>query len=159
MSWIVAVTKPNHEEIAAVNLQRQGFSYYYPKFLLKKPNLKTLTRPLFPRYMFVFVEQMWRSLSGTRGISYILMGEGGPQTVSDGIIDAIKSREDKNGLYQLTAPPKFQPGEKVKAEEGPFSGLPLVYEGMTGNERVTVLTEMLGRVVRITLEEKVLRAA
>jgi transcriptional antiterminator RfaH len=157
--YVVVVTKPNHEGIAALNLQRQGFTYYYPRFLHKKPNVTPTIRPLFPRYIFVHIEQLWRSLSGTRGVSYLLMGEGGPQTVSDTIVDAIKSREDKNGLYQLTAPPRFQPGEHVKTEAGPFQGLPLIYEGMVGHERVSVLTEILGRMVRTTIEEKALRAA
>jgi len=152
--------KPNHEAIAATNLQRQGFSYYYPRFIYKKtPNTKSLIRPLFPRYMFVLVEQFWRSLTGTRGISYILMSEGGPQIVADSVIDAIKSREDKSGMFQLTAPPKFYPGEKVKSLEGPLCGLPLLYEGMAGHERVKVLAELLGRKVLVTIEEKLLVAA
>ena len=153
------MTKPNHEAIAAVNLQRQGFRHYYPRFMLKKPGATPVIRPLFPRYIFIFVEQMWRSLSGTRGISYVLMGEGGPQTVDDQVVDRIREREGKDGLYQLTAPPKFQPGEKVKAEEGPLVGLPLFYEGMVAHDRVNVLVEMLGRQCRVEIEEKILITA
>jgi transcriptional antiterminator RfaH len=158
MPWAVAVSKPNHEAIAAFNLQLQGFSYYYPKFPVKKPTT-TVVRHLFPRYIFVFIEQMWRSLHGTRGISYVLMGEGGPQIVPDSIINTIKAREDKNGLYQLTAPPKFAPGCKVKTQEGPLAGLPLLYVGMAGPDRVKVLAEILGRSVAVTLEERPLVAA
>ena len=159
MPYAVIVTKPNHEAIAAINLHRQGFSYYYPRFQHKKPNATTTIKPLFPRYMFVFVGQVWRSLSGTRGVSYLLMGERGPQLVPDSLINNIKAREDKNGLYQLTAPPKFIPGEKVKTEEGPLQGLPLVYVGMAGHDRVKVLVNLLGRAVMATIEEKPLVAA
>lgn len=159
MPWAVAMTKPNQEAIAAINLQRQGFEYYYPRYLHKKPDSSKIVRPLFPRYMFVLIGQMWRSLSGTRGISYLLMGEGGPQLVQDKIIEAIKGREDTTGLFQFATPPKFTPGTKVKAEEGPFTGVPLIYEGMAAHERCLVLAEILGRQVKITIEEKLLVAA
>ncbi len=159
MAWCVVMTKPNHEAIAAANLGRQGFTYYYPRFLLKRPSTKAVVRPLFPRYMFVFIDQVWRSLGGTRGVSYVLMGEEGPQLVTDTIVKQIRNREDKNGLYQLTAPPKFQPGEAVKTSHGPLAGLPLIYEGMASHDRVKVLANLLGRACVTTIEEKYLNAA
>lgn len=159
MAYIVCVTKPNHEAIAAVNLRRQGFSYYYPRFMSRKPGVKGQIRPLFPRYIFVQQEQVWHSLNGTRGISSILMGERGPQLLSDSVVAAIKSREDKHGLFQLEAPPKFIQGSKVRATEGPLAGLPLIYEGMAAHDRVKVLSEILGRKVVTEIEEKILVAA
>jgi transcriptional antiterminator RfaH len=159
MPWAVVVTKPNHEAIAASNLQRQGFSFYYPRFKSQKPGKPAVIRPLFPRYIFVMVEQLWRSLNGTRGVSYVLMGEGGPQIIPDRIIDTIKAREDEKGLFQLVAPPKFVTGAKVKASEGPLEGLELIYEGMVSEDRVKVLANLLGRSVVVTLEEKLLSAA
>ena len=159
MAWCVCMTKPNHEAIAAANLSRQGFNYYYPRFLLKKPGAAPVVRPLFPRYMFVFIDQVWRSLGGTRGISYVLMGETGPQLVPDKVVHQIKGREDKNGLYQLVAPPRFQPGNTVKTDQGPLAGLPLIYEGTASHDRVRVLANLLGRACVITVEEKFLIAA
>jgi len=159
MAYVVALAKPNHEAIAARHLQRQGFDYYYPRFEQRKPGKEPTIRPLFPRYMFVRLEPLWRSLNGTRGISYVLMGERGPQVVADELIDAIKLREDKRGLYQLSTPPKFLPGAAVKVDEGPLFGVPLVYEGMASADRVRVLCNMLGRSVVVTLEEKLVKAA
>ncbi len=159
MSWFVAMTKPNHEGIAAVNLQRQGFVFYYPRYAHKKPGLAAVIRPLFPRYMFVKLEQVWHSLNGTRGISYLLMGDSGPQLLPDTVVEAIQAREDKNGLYQLIAPPRFHKGSKVKSQEGPLAGLLLLYEGMSTHDRVKVLAELLGRSCVVEIEEKLLSAA
>lgn len=159
MAWACAVSKPNHEAIAAVNLQRQGFDYYYPRFKSqKRPSDSPVIRPLFPRYIFVHIENQWRSINGTRGISYVLLGEEGPLTVLDTIIKGIKGRE-VGGLYQLVAPPMFQPGDTVKTTEGPLLGLPLIYEGMEGHERVRVLVDMFGQMSKATIEEKLLVAA
>jgi transcription antitermination factor NusG len=157
--WIVALTKPNHEAIAADNLRRQAFDYYYPRFLFKKPGSTSTIRPLFPRYMFIHIGQMWRSLSGTRGISYLLMGEFGPQKVSDRIVESLKARHDSAGLYQLVEPPKFNRGAKVKVETGPFAGCPLIYEGMIAADRVACLVEAMGRKIPIELKESALVAA
>lgn len=159
MPWFVAMTKPNHEGIAAVNLQRQGFTFYYPRYLHKKPGCKAVIRPLFPRYMFVKLEAVWHSLRGTRGISYLLMGDHGPQMLPDPVIETIRIREDKSGLYQLVAPPRFSKGSKVKASAGPLEGLLLLYEGMTSNDRVQVLAELLGRACLVEMEERLLVAA
>ena len=159
MSWLIAVSKPNHEKIAAANLTRQGFEFYYPKLLIQKPNAKAVERPLFPRYIFVLAGSVWRSLTGTRGLSYVLMNEGGPQIISDTVINAIKAREDSSGHFQLIAPPRFVPGDKVKCQEGPLAGLPLIYEGMSGHERAKVLMDFLGRHCVVTVEEKLLTAA
>ena len=159
MPWFVAMTKPNHEGIAAVNLQRQGFTFYYPKYAHKKPGLAAVVRPLFPRYIFVKLEQVWHSLNGTRGISYLLMGDRGPQLLPDSVVEAIRTREDKQGLYQLIAPPRFTKGSKVKCQEGPLAGLLLLYEGQTSQDRVRVLAELLGRACVVEVEEKLLTAA
>lgn len=159
MSWFVAMTKPNHEGIAAANLQRQGFHWYYPRYSHKKPGLAAVVRPLFPRYMFVKLETVWHSLRGTRGISYLLMGEHGPQLLPDTVIDTIQMREDKNGLYQLIAPPRFAKGAKVKTQEGPLAGLLLFYEGMSTHDRVKVLADLLGRSCVVEIEERLLTAA
>ena len=56
MSWIVVQTKPNCELKAKVNLVRQGFDVFFPKFL--KPvcqfnKIKKKIMPLFPSNLFV----------------------------------------------------------------------------------------------------------
>lgn len=159
MPWFVAMTKPNHEGIAAANLQRQGFDWYYPRYAHKKPGAASLIRPLFPRYIFIRLEAVWHSLCGTRGISYLLMGDAGPQLLPDSVIETIRLREDKQGLYQLIAPPRFSKGSKVKTSEGPLAGLLLLYEGMTSHDRVNVLAEILGRACVVEMEERLLTAA
>lgn len=159
MPWFVCMTKPNHEGIAATNLHRQGFCFYYPRYLHKKPGFDPRIKPLFPRYMFVKLQSVWHSLQGTRGISYLLMGENGPHLLPDTVIEGLQAREDKHGYYQLIPPPRFQRGAKVKAEAGPFMGLPLLYEGMSVHDRVKCLVELMGRSCVVEVPEKVLVAA
>ena len=158
MVWIVALTRPNYEAIAEVNLGRQGFEHYCPKYQSKQPNKPSIVKVLFPRYIFIFIDQEWYSIKGTRGISKVLLGDNGPATLPEKIITDLKLRE-KNGLVQLSAPSKFQIGDRVKATEGPLIGHLLICDTMLPHERVRVLMELLGRKVTVELDEKSLIAA
>lgn len=95
---------------------------------------------------------------GTRGISRVLLGDDGPARLPDECIKDLRAREH-HGLVQLTSPPKFLPGDRVKTETGPFVGHLLIYEGQSAHDRVKVLVNLLGRAVRIELDEKTLVAA
>lgn len=152
------MTRPQYEAIAEVNLTRQGYVNYVPKFQSKQANKPSVIKPLFPRYIFIFIEQFWSSIMGTRGISRVLLGDNGPATLPDSVITGLKAREH-NGLVSLTQPPKFQPGQRVKTDTGPLTGHLLIYEGMSTHDRVRVLADLLGRKVLIELPEKTLIAA
>ncbi len=158
MPWIVSMTRPNYEAIASVNLTRQGFVNYVPKYQTKQANKPIAIKPLFPRYIFIFIDQFWSAILGTRGISKVLLNGDGPATLPGSVITDLRSRE-KNGLVQLTAPPKFSIGDRCKATEGPLVGHLLIYEGMSSQDRVKVLASLLGRKVVIELPEKSLIAA
>lgn len=159
MPWIVGVTKPSQEAIAAVNLERQGYQYYYPRIKQAKAGKDPVIEPLFRRYLFIFIVDQWYSLRSTRGMSHVLLGEDGPRTVAAAIIASLRAREGKDGLFQLTAPPKYQAGDKIRIEDGPFAGRLALYEGQAAHERHRVLMDMLGGQVSVTLDECLLAAA
>ncbi len=159
MPWIVAMTKPNNEEIACENLKRQAFEHYCPRFLQKCLNKDPVVRPLFPRYLFVLIMDRWYPNKNTRGISTILMGDTAPLTLGQVEIDKLRCREDNKGLVQLHKLDKFKRNDSVKTEQGPLAGHLLVYEGMRAHERVSCLFNVLGRQSRTWVNEGDLVAA
>jgi transcriptional antiterminator RfaH len=50
------------------------------------------------------------------------------------------------------------PGDKVCVLDGAFQDCLGLYEGMTTNEHVTILMELLGRKVRVNLDSEILVA-
>ena len=152
------MTKPNQESIAAEHLSRQGFEPYCPRYLQRRSNKLPIIRPLFPRYLFVGIDQFWYAIRGTRGVSHILMGCEGPLPVNASIIKGLRDREE-GGLVSLQPKARFAKGAAVKAIEGPFVGLPLLYEELSSHDRVRCLMDLLGRKVVIELEDKLLVAA
>ena len=67
-NWIVAYCHANAEKKAEINLRRQGFEVYFPKYKKVRRHARridTVIRPLFPRYLFVEFEKaltLWRSI-------------------------------------------------------------------------------------------------
>jgi transcriptional antiterminator RfaH len=160
-AWVVVVTKPNCEGMAAENLLQQGYGCYFPKFLAVQKNKQVVKKPLFPRYIFARIEQLWYSLRSTRGVSHVLMNESGPAQVPASVIEALKKREDGSGFIVLgkdKAPERFSKGSPVRASEGPLAGLDLIYDGMRDHDRVRVLATLLGRKVPVDVAEKILMA-
>lgn len=157
------MTKPNHEAIAAENLRRQRYEFYCPR-ILEQRGAKAVIRPLFPRYIFILIDQIWYSLRSTRGISYVIPGTSGPATIPAFEIDKLKRNEDSNGLVCLKPPPaapEFNKGDKLKTSDGThhLAGQLLIYEGMAAHERVKVLASLLGRQLIVEMPRAALTAA
>ncbi len=162
--WYVAQTHPRAEAKAAEQLGRQGFQIYLPRFLKRRRHarrVETVTAPLFLRYLFVSVDmatQRWLSIQSTIGVARLICNGTAPAVVQDSIVDALKQREDESGLIKLNPRP-FRLGEELRVLDGAFSGTLGMFEGMTDNERVTILLDLLGRKVRVSLDMESVAAA
>ncbi len=162
--WAVVMTKPNSENLATANLCQQGFTTYLPRFQYHRPDHTIQVKPLFPRYVFTLIERAWYQINGTYGVSYVLQGNDGPATIPQSEIDHIRALENSKGFIVLPGVAGFE-GERftknqvVKTTSGPLQGLRLIYQGMTGRDRVKVLMDMLGRETTVTLQERLLVAA
>lgn len=158
MFWAVVISKPGNENRAVINLQRQGYIPYLPKYL-SRVGKDIKVKILFPRYLFVQIDKQWHSINSTFGVSKVMLGnDGKPAMVSDKVISDLKMREDNKGLISLPEPPKFRHGDKVAVVKGPLQGYNGLFDGMRPNERVRVLIEMLGQTVPVEVDEKDLTA-
>lgn len=144
----VAQTKQRKEQVAQVNLERQGFSTFLP--LIKgnrSPTQKSgrLT-PLFPGYIFVDFSPLsdpWHSINGTLGVVRLIAnGPSAPAAISTEAIGAIR-RRCVGGIFtkdlcDLTV------GSRVQITDGPFANLVGSIESLDGPRRVCILLEILG---------------
>lgn len=155
--WIVVTSQPRREDWARENIEKQGAVAYVPK--VAHPSNPNKTTPLFPRYMFVDIEPVdgqWVFLTGTFGVSGVILRGDEPAPIRAIEIDAIRSREDEFGLVKLPSAPEvtnpFARGERLRVAEGPFLGSWGICEGMSSEQRVYVLLNMLGRRTRVELD-------
>lgn len=154
--WYVAHTRPNNEQRAIVNLQRQGFEVYMPQYLAQRRHarrIEAVTRPLFPRYLFIWTDPQidpWRSINSTYGVLNIIAHGDTPQAVPEGIVESLKSQEDAKGIIK-TISNIFYPGQRLEILNGPMAMQIGCFQRMPDTERVVLLLNLLGRQVNVTI--------
>jgi transcriptional antiterminator RfaH len=155
--WYVVQTHVHGETKAAAHLLRQGYSIYLPRYLKWRRHarrVETVAAPLFPRYLFVAIDQLtqrWRAIQSTVGVAHLVRNGDAPAPVPTDVVDKLRNREDERGLIRLDHRPRFAPGDAVRVVDGVFSTCFGLFEGMADNERVAILLDLLGRKVRVTL--------
>jgi transcriptional antiterminator RfaH len=163
--WYVVQTQVNGEAKAERNLLRQGFEVYLPRYLKRRRHARKvdfIAKPLFPRYMFVAIDvatQRWRSIQSTFGVSRLVTNGDDPAMVPDGVVHALRAREDDKGFVRLDNKPSFAPGDKVRVLAGAFIDSAGLFSGLADHDRVSILLDMLGRKVRVLLDADMVAAA
>jgi transcriptional antiterminator RfaH len=153
--WYVVHTQAQGEGRADLNLRRQGFVTYLPRYLRTRRHarrVETVARPLFPRYLFVAMDvarDRWRAVQSTFGVSGLVVVGDDPVALPDGVLDEIRTRECEQGFVKLGLPAGVGPGSSVRLVDGVFAEYRGVLERLAGELRVAVLLKLLGREVRV----------
>lgn len=148
--WYLVYAKPRQEQAAQENLVRQGYRTYLP--LLRVPRRRLGRRvirveAMFPRYLFIHLDTVtdnWAPIRSTVGVSKLVRFGGEPAPVPDKLIEALRARENKQGVQDVPLH-SYQRGQKVRIEEGPFMGYEGIFLAKTGEERVLVLLDVVGK--------------
>jgi transcriptional antiterminator RfaH len=164
-SWHVVQVHVHAEAKAQMHLARQGFETYLPRYLRRRRHARrtdTVAAPLYPSYLFVTFNPLihgWRSIHSTVGVARLVCNGNVPAAIDAAIIGGLKSRENAQGFIQLERRPQFAAGDKVRVREGVFTDCLGLFEGMGDRERVAILLDLLGRKVRVVLDEEFVVAA
>jgi transcriptional antiterminator RfaH len=164
-SWYVVHTQPNNEVRADVNLRRQGFSTYLPRYRRSRRHARkteTVERPLFPRYLFIAMDlkqDRWRSVNSTFGVSRLVLAGDTPAALPHEVIRDIQAREDDAGLITLGLPAGVGPGSTIRLIDSIFVDAVGVLERIADERRVAVLLQILGREVRVFVPAASIRIA
>lgn len=162
--WFLAQVKPNAWRIAARNLRRQDFVVFVPlenRAIRRRGRFVTERRLLFPGYLFIRFDPLvapWRTINSTYGVVRLVsFGEGPPQPVPFGLVDAIMARCDEDDcLVSLESP---VPGTVVRFTTGPFTEFVAKVEAIAPEQRVWVMIDVMGRETRVLATHDSLRRA
>jgi transcriptional antiterminator RfaH len=154
MHWYLIHTKPRQEKYALENLHRQGYQCYLPTLPSEKlcqGKLKVSDEPLFPRYLFIRLDQggstkSWAPIRSTKGVSRLVSFGIDPAKVDDGLIELLRMQE---ASAQSEPERLFKPGERVCLTEMPFAGIEGIYQEADGERRIMVLIEILSKQVAV----------
>ncbi|UYG01502.1 MULTISPECIES: transcription/translation regulatory transformer protein RfaH [unclassified Halomonas] len=149
--WYAIQCKGNESFRAEENLLRQGYTVFHPTLSVRKKRggrLVHVTEPLFPHYLFIFLDQIqsnWRPIRSTRGVSKLVAFGQQPAVIDEELIHSLKHQcsPQQVGL-------SFEKGQTVSLESGPFTGRTAIFQqelerAGTGEERAIILLQWLNR--------------
>jgi len=152
LRWYLIHTKASAEEVARLNLLRQGYEVYLPRVsqpVRRRGSWTERVAPLFPRYLFARVCEGLQSLSPVRssvGVTGIVRFGSQYSVVPDAVVEDLRARADPvSGLLRLMLRTPLVRGVPVRITRGAFEGLEGVFEREDGAERVIVLLSLLGQ--------------
>jgi transcriptional antiterminator RfaH len=155
LHWYVVHTQAQGEVRADLNLRRQGFVTYLPRYLRVRRHARRaemVARPLFPRYLFVamdVVRDRWRTVQSTFGVSNLVVVGDDPVPLPAGVLEEIRAREGEQGFVQLGLSAGLKPGSPVRLLDSVFAEYRGILDRLADDRRVAVLLELLGREVRV----------
>jgi transcriptional antiterminator RfaH len=164
MRWYVAHTQPQAEAKACWHLRNQGFIVYLPRYMKRRRHARYVhwvSVPLFPRYLFIGMDltvARWRAIRSTSGIARLISDGDQPTPVPSSIVKTLQARENEKGVVTLPAIPLFEKGERIHITDGALRGLSGLFDGMTDEERVIVLLDLLQRQVRVRVPLETVQA-
>jgi transcriptional antiterminator RfaH len=155
LRWYAMQTKPNKEKEVEKRLSDLTLEVFLPWMRTRRrvgTRFHWILAPLFPSYLFCRMDIVisGKAARYSPGVKDFLTFGNRIAEVDGEIIQALRER-CPGGVAQIE-PIKPKPGDMVRINEGPFSGLEAVFEhSLKGSERVAVLLEILGRQTRLVL--------
>jgi len=154
--WYLVYTKPRQESLAQENLVRQGYVVYLPRVRLmrkRQGRQVAVIEPLFPRYLFIHLDTQsdnWGPIRSTLGVASLVRFGSEPAKVPDDFVTHLKAQEGLEGLHEW-AEPKMVVGDRMRVTEGPLKGYEGILLAKSGQARVMLLLDILGKEVRAHL--------
>ena len=157
-TWYLVQSKPRNELRALENLVRQGYETYLPLMeveRLQRGKLLKKMEPLFPRYLFLHLEEgndNWGPIRSTMGVAGLVRFGQAYAVVSNEVMAAVRERTQdiKKSL--------FESGDTIRVVSGPLLGLEGVFEIADGEQRSFVLLEFMQKQQRVSVSTADLRA-
>jgi transcriptional antiterminator RfaH len=161
-AWYLVHTKPRQEDVALVNLQRQGYECYLPQMRIeriRRRRAEITTEPMFPRYLFIRLDssdqgKSWSPIRSTLGVSQLVHFGARAAKVDDTLVDLLRQRE-----RALPTEAMFHSGDSVVITDGPFAGIEAIYQTVDAERRAFILLEILAKPVSMHIDAGRLRKA
>ena len=152
LAWHCIQTKPKCEHLAAAHLRSaddKEIEIFCPRIRFKRNTRRGKVwfhEALFPCYLFVrFRPQIHhRTVLYANAVTKIVQFGNKTPAIPDDVIEALRTEVGEDELAEI--PPDLEIGDEGVLGEGPLTGLTgVVHTLLTGEDRVRVLLEFLGR--------------
>jgi len=148
--WYVIYTQVNKEKYLEYQIKKLGLSVYLPVYEKKVSHSRKITtcsRPLFSRYLFVYLDvnnSIYNNLRSLHGLESFVKSGNKFVSVKEKIIKKIREKEDKNGYINIVKFLNLIKGKKYKFSNGIFKNLQGTFIGKF-NDKYKVLVHMFNK--------------
>ncbi len=162
-TWFLAQVRPNADQIARRNLQRQGFLTFQPmeqRTIARRGKLSEQLRPFFTGYLFVAYPASsapWSLVNSTYGVSRLVRFGERPAPVPESVMTDLLDACDQRGV--ICVAPALSIGERVEVVRGPLSNFVGRVHRLTADQRAIILLDIIGKQTRVAVNTADLRAA
>ncbi|MGY6552438.1 MAG: transcription termination/antitermination protein NusG [Erythrobacter sp.] len=159
--WTLAQVRPNCDQIAKRNLERQGIATLCPlelRTFVRRGQFVNQLRLLFPGYIFCSIRDQatsWSAIDSTYGISSLVRFGQKPAVVPIEVIEQIRMSCDDDCVVKLHG--DFQEGDEVAVTCGAFSNFVGRIISVSPNDRALLLLNLMGGDVPVNVERQYLR--
>lgn len=168
--WLILLTEPRREHIAAASLIAHRVDVYLPEYP-RRPFARKSTRerlePMFPGYLLAHLpagKEPWKRIRITPGIccSHPALRVGDHlATLPDVAIQIIRAKEAKLCKWVTERPGAYRVGQEIEIVDGPFAWFAAKIEELASlgtKGRITASVSMFGRVCSVDLDAAQIRA-
>jgi transcription antitermination factor NusG len=155
--WYAVKVQSNCEYIVEQSLKLKNITHFLPSYktLSKRTDRKkTITRPLFPGYLFIkidFYSKMRLQVLQTPKVVHIISFSNKPSPIDEKIINSLKivTGSDENVIKPH---PLIKKGKEVQVISGPFKGATgLLEKTDLQQNRLIIQIIFLGRAVSVPI--------
>lgn len=153
--WYLIYTRPKHEKKVAQQLKEKNILFFLPLVKTLRQwhdRKKLLEMPVFPSYVFVYLEQaedFYKGLDSEGVLCYVRFGKEiarvRPDIVSN-LILIVKSDDTVEAIDEF-----FKPGQKVLICQGALAGLTCEVVEHFNKQKILVRVDILNRNVLTSL--------
>ena len=160
--WYVVNTRPNQEQRAVENLERQDFEVWLPYIRQTKrqmQRLQKIKKPMFPGYLFVNFDienQAWGAINSTYGVRNLIGTGAHPLPLDEEFVGCLRASVDTEGICDLIDHTDIKVGDQVRIIDGPFADCVATISHLPAGDRVKVLFQILGGSVAATIPKHAL---
>ena len=154
--WYTVYTNSHKENILKNKIERLGFQVYLPSFekeVSHARKIKTVSSPLFPRYLFVKFNKKkdnWHKILYLSGVNQLLQTNRGCLSIDEDVIKKLKSFENSRGYIEINKVIILRQGSKINFLNKPLKGIQGIYKEKINN-KYKFLVSLFGKEFNVLL--------
>ena len=154
--WFVVWTESRAEKKVESRIVALGMEAWLPTVTERRrwsDRWREVVTPLFSGYLFARPAAEWHTVLRTPGVLTVVKQGGEPAVLSELFVQELREAIARGGdaVKALPAAAKFEPGDEVVVQDGPFRGVRGVVREVRGARHLIIWVPVIGRGVAFSI--------